>query len=875
MKPHINNPPRLILRFFRWFCHPKLRDSIEGDLMELYEERKVKSGKLKADALFIKDVLLLFRPSIIKPVEGYQTLNTYGMYKSYFIIGWRNIRRNIVYSSINVFGLAIGLACCLSIGLYIQDEFSFDSFHKNMENIYRVVEKQKQAGVMYDVASTPGPLGPAMKTDFPEVVETCRLGYMPGVLQIDDSNVETNSIRLADNAFFTMFDFKLVKGNSQTVLLKPDEIVLTESLADRLLGLQWRTDENLLGKIIKLTSWGKEHTLLLAGIAEDAPSNSHIVFDVLLSFSMIVSNDNDYSWENNSYITYVLLDSNADAIAFDHKLTKYIDKYSDFGSKDDQRTLLLQPMRDIYLHSKFDFQTDTSKTNDFVYVQVFFAVAIMVLLIAIFNYVNLATARALQRSKEVGVRKVVGAFRKQLIRQFLTESLMLTLLSFGIALPMLQLFLPVLNNIAEKSLYIPFDQPAFLGILVLSIFSISALAGFYPAFYLSSFKPAKVLKGQFQSGSGSRFRSVLVICQFSFSIILLISTLVVYNQLQFIEHKNLGFDQSHLLYVRLKNNVWKDATSFKSELINQSSITSATVSSTNLIDVSNSTYGFEWEGQTRDDQILITQINIDPDFLTTAGIKLVAGKNFSGAKSDTVAYLINEKAAQRMGWNAEQAIGKSITLWEVKGTVIGVVSDFHFRPMTVPIEPLVFRCWPNADYSGVFIKTSEGRTQDAIAAIEKIYKIHEANRTMDLQFVDQSIERQYRTQQNTGRIILFFSVLVILVSCLGLYGLATYAAEQRTKEIGIRKVLGASVSSLVQLLSKDFIKHVLIAIAIATPIAWWSMTQWLQRFAYKIDLEWWMFVIAGLLSIIIALLTVSYQAIKAAVVNPVKSLRSE
>ncbi len=870
-----NNPPRFALRFFQWYCHPKMQDYIEGDLMEVYDVRFKALGKWKADIRFIMDVLLLFRPGIIKPAEGHKNLNSYGMYKSYVKIGWRNIRRNVAYSFINVFGLAIGLACCLSIGLYIQDEFSYDSFHKNLGNIYRVVEKQKQAGVMYDVASTPGPLGPAMKTDFPEVKEMCRLGFKPGVLQLDQSTVESNAIRLTDNTFFSMFDFKLVKGNPQTVLLKPDEIVLTESMADRLLGPEWKTDKNLLGKIILLTSWGKEHTLSLAGIAEDAPSNSHIVFDALLPFSLIANNDNDYSWDNNSYNTYILLDANADALQFDHKLTKYIDKYSEYGSKDDQRTLLLQPMRDIYLHSKFDFDTDTSKTNDYVYVQVFFAVGIMVLLIAIFNFVNLTTARAMKRAKEVGVRKVVGAFRRQLIKQFLTESLMLTVLSFALALPMLQLLLPILNNVAEKSLSIPFDQPAFVGIIAFFIFSISLLAGVYPAFYLSSFKPAKVLKGQFQSGSGSRFRSVLVICQFTFSIILLISTLVVYNQLQFIEHKNLGFDQSHLVYVRLKDKLREQAMTFKTELLNQSSIASVTATTANLIDVTNSTWSFEWEGQAKEEQMLITQLNIDPDFLNTTGIRLAAGKNFSGAKADSAGYLINEKAAKQMGWSAEQAIGKSISLWGTKGVVIGVVNDFHFRPMTIPIEPLVFRCWSNASYSGLFIKTSAGRMDEAIASIEKVYKTHETKHAFDFEFIDQSVDRQYRTQQNTGRIILFFSVLVIFVSCLGLYGLATYAAEQRTKEIGIRKVLGASVSTIVQLLSKDFIKHVLIALAIATPIGWWSMTQWLQGFAYKIDLQWWMFVIAGLLSIVIALITVSYQAIKAAVVNPVKSLKTE
>jgi ABC-type antimicrobial peptide transport system permease subunit len=797
------------------------------------------------------------------------------MYKSYFKIGWRNIRRSLVYSSINVFGLAIGLACCLSIGLYIQDEFSYDSFHQNLGNLYRVVEKQKQAGIRYDIASTPGPLGPAMKTDFPEVKETCRLGYMPGVLQLDQSTAETNAIRLTDNSFFNMFNFKLIKGNPRTIFLNPNEVVLTTSLADRLLEPEWRTNKNLLGKIIQLTSWGNEYTLSLAGIAEDAPSNSHIVFDALVSFSIVAANKDDYSWDNNSYDTYIQLHANADVVQFDHKLTKYIDKYSTFGSKDEQRTLRLQPMRDIYLHSKFDFETDSSKNNEFVYVQVFSAVAVMVLLIAIFNFVNLSTARAIQRAKEVGVRKVVGAFRNQLIKQFLTESLMLTLLSFCIAMPLLQLLLPVLNAIAGKSLYIPFNQPAFLIIFVFSIFSISILAGFYPAFYLSSFKPAKVLKGQLQSGSGSRFRSVLVVCQFTFSIVLLISTVVVYKQLKFIEHKNLGFDQSHLLYVRLKDDMREQALLFKSELLNQSSIASASTASVNLIDVTNSTTTFAWEGKAKEDEMLITQINIDADYLHTTGIQLVAGRNFSGSKSDSTSFLINEKAAQRMGWNAAQAVGKSITTWNTKGTVIGVVNDFHFRPITMPIEPLVFRCWAKSRYNGVFVKTSKGRTKEALSAIEKVYKTHQTKRALDIEFVDQSIERQYRTEQNTGRIVLFFSVLVILVSCLGLYGLATYAAEQRTKEIGIRKVLGASVSGIIQLLSKDFLKHVLIAIVIAAQAGWWCMTRWLQSFAYKIDLEWWMFAIAGLLSIAIALLTVGYQSLKAALANPVNSLKSE
>jgi putative ABC transport system permease protein len=796
------------------------------------------------------------------------------MLRSYFRYGWRHLLKSKTYSFINVSGLAIGLACCLGIGLFIYDEFSFDTFHHDLSNLYRVVEKQKQAGVLYNVASTPGPLGPTMKSDFPEIQETCRLGRLMGILQAGETSIEPSDIRLTDNSFFSLFDFTLIKGNPQQMLRKMDEIVVTSSTAAQLFGTDWKNKPNVLGTTIKATLWGEEHSLTLSGVVEDPPANSHIRFNVLLPMSLVEKKDY-FNWDNNSYYTYFKLDPSADPLVFDQKLRTYIDRFSTHNSKDDARTLWLQPMKDIYLYSKFDFTTEDAKTSDIVYTRIFFAVGVMVLLIAIFNFVNLTTARATHRAREVGVRKVVGALYKQLVAQFLIESFLLTALAVILALGLLQLSMPLLNDLSGKALYVPFEKPVFVSLLIISTIAISLLAGMYPAFYLSNFAPAKVLKGFLKIRSGITFRRTLVVGQFTFSVILVIGSIVIYQQLNFIQDKELGFDRSQVIHVQLKNKLRGHAFTFKNQLKDQASIVSVAPTTNNLVDVTNSTWSFTWDGQTPEDKILITLVNTDADFLATTGMKLLSGRNFYPGVPDTSAYLINETAAKRMGWTNDQAIGKSVALWGEPGTVVGVVKDFHFRPMTAVIEPFLFRNWPHSGASGVFVKTQPGQTRHVISAIEKIYKSHEDQTTLEYQFLDQAIEGQYRMQQNTGSIVLFFSVLAVLVSCLGLFGLATYAAEQRTKEIGIRKVLGASVASVVQLLSSDFLKLVVVSIVIAAPVAWWTLDQWLQDFAYRINIEWWMFAAASFIALVIALLTVSYHSIKTAVMNPVKSLRAE
>lgn len=869
MKPVNDNIPKLPQKILLRFLREDLAEEVLGDLAEKFIVTYKTRSAFRAKIEYWYQVVNYLRPFAIRKSKP---STAHLMYKSYFKIGWRNLLKNKTYSFINIGGLAIGLTCCIAIGLYIWDEYSYDRFHGRYKDIYRVVDQQNQAGTIYNVALTPAPLGAALKADFPEVQNFCRLTKTrsAGILQHGEAVAEPTELLVVDNAFFHVFDFKLLQGNAEKVLLQPNDVVITQSMAVKLFGSGWQSSD-LLNKQIHFTS---DRTLTLAGVAQDPPTNSHIQFDVLLSNRYDELNSNYYNWNSNNYHTYILLDPNADAKALNQKLYKHLGKYL---SNAEDITLSLQSLSDIYLYSDFDFRSDWSKTSDIIYVRIFLAVGFIVLVIALSNFVNLSTARAIKRAKEVGVRKVIGALYKQLVSQFLTESLMLTFLSICIALLLLQVMLPLLNDIAGKSLQIPFSEPSFFGVLIGFTLLVSLMAGIYPAFYLSNFQPVKVLKGFFSSRSGQMFRRSLVVTQFTFSVILIIGTIVIYQQLTFLQDKNLGFDKSQLIYVALKNQLPIKALLIKNDLQRQTSIAGVSMASNNLIDVTRSTGMIEWEGKVPDDKILMTHMNVDYDFLSITGMTLISGRNIDPSiSSDTIsAYVINETAATRMGWRPAEALGKKLSMWGYKGEVIGVVKDFHFRPMTAPIEPFLFRYWPRESCSALFVKTKANQVQDAIAAIEKVYRKHDAQSAPYYQFVDEGLQNQYRVEQNMGRIALCFSVLAILVSCLGLFGLATYTAEQRLKEIGVRKVLGASVGHIVKLLSQDFVKLVIIAILIALPVAWWSMDHWLSAFAYKIDLQWWMFFLAGMMAVIIALLTVSYQSVKAAMINPVRNLRTE
>lgn len=802
------------------------------------------------------------------------------MLQNYIKIAFRNLWKNKIYSGVNIIGLALGLVCCTAIGLYILDEFGYDRFHSKLDRIFRVVSHQKQADGLYNVAVTPGPLAPTLTKDFPEVEKATRIGRWHGSLSRGTKTVEAESMLITEPSFFSTFDFPLVAGNAQKVLTTPNDVVISEAMALRLFGENW-SKQGILGQSLMFSN---ETPLVIAGVARTPPTHSTIQFDVLLPYKWLEKTDEwSQKWNSNNYHTYVLLKPEAaepaNMASFSAKLSGQLNRYTPTEDK-----LYLQAFSDSYLKSKFDFETDWGLRSDMLYIRIFLAVGLILLLIAVVNFINLATARASHRAREVGVRKTIGAPRSWLVIQFLGEALLMTCLAVAMSLLLVQLLLPVFNELAAKTLELPVHEPYFWLALAGLTLIVGLLTGLYPAFFLSSFRPAHILKGTgaaiaLSVQSGRVFRQSLVVGQFALAVGLIIGSVVIYRQLAFVQHKKLGFDQSQLMYVRLKGELRNKVMPFKQAVQQLPGVTVAAPTTGALIDMTNQG-DIEWEGQQPNDKFLITNMNVDPDFMTTTGMKLAAGRNFSWRiPSDTSAtlgaFMLNETAAKRMGWTPEQAIGKRLKFWGPSGVVVGVLNDFHFRPLRVAIEPFIFRFRPDNPYFNLLVRTKPGAVPQTIAGITALCKKIEPGSPISYGFVDQELDAQYRAEQRMGRVILYFSILSIFVSCLGLFGLATFTAEARTKEIGVRKVLGASVGSVVALLSKDFIKPVLMGILIASPVAWYAMTNWLRDFAYKVDLDWWVFALSGTLAIAVALLTVSIQSLKAALVNPVKSLRAE
>ena len=782
------------------------------------------------------------------------------MFRNYLKIAFRQLWRNRLYSLLNIGGLALGMACCLLIALHVYDEWSYDRFYPQATDVYRVTPRQPNTSV------TPGPLAPSLKTDFAEVVEAGRIGRWNGVMRYGQQSFGESNLFFADNGLLQLFGFPVLRGNVATALTRPNELVMTETTARRYFGPNWQRSPNVIGTLLRLNN---ERDYRVAAILKDVPANSHLQFDILLSFKNAEQDPSLYSWNWQSYHTYLRLRPGTDRADFDQKLAGQYQRYD----PQTKTTLQLQPLTDIYLYDTSE--TVWGKRGSIFYVRLFGLVGLIVLLIAGVNFINLATARSSRRAMEVGVRKTVGAHRYHLVFQFLGESFLLTGLAVGMALLLAGALLPVFNELTGKILTLDLTRPLLWFVLLGLTALIGLLAGLYPAFLLSSFQPNRVLKG-IVGVMGATFRQTLVVGQFVLSLILIVCSILIYSQLRFMQEKNLGFDKTQLVYVSMGGELKKKAAQFKQELLKQASIEAASTTTATLVDVANES-DVAWEGQTGKPDFFVTQMNVDPDFLATVGMKLARGRNFQPkAATDTnQTYMVNETAARRMGYTNQTAIGKRITFWNKPGAIVGVVRDFHFRPLNVPIQPFIFRYGPGDFYFQLLVKTRPGQTKEAIRQIGQLYGQYQRDASFQYGFVDQELDAQYRTEQRTGQIMLYFSGLAVLISCLGLFGLAAFTAEQRTKEIGVRKVLGASVASIVALLSKDFLKLVLIAIVIASPIAWYAMNRWLQDFAYKITIEWWVFALAGLLAVGIALLTVSFQSVKAALMNPVKSLRSE
>ncbi len=872
-----NQAPQLPLRFFRWFCHPKLRNSIEGDLMELYEERKVKNGKLKADLRFILDVVLLFRPSIIKPAEGYQNLNTYGMFKSYFKISLRHLIKNKTFAFINVFSLAVGLAACVVIYLFVSDERSFDTFHSKNKNIYRLDEVQKFTGTNEQkvALSMPG-MAPAMKQDFPEVQSYVRL-WLRGkeLITKEDTKQLIENVMVVDSTFFDVFDFPLVQGDISTCLNRPLTILLTESTALKF----FKTPSEALNNTV---SWdGRDYQV--TGILKNVPENSHIQFDALLSMVTYTSGENNVndSWGGNWMTTYLLLEPTVDIKSMEEKIPAFLSRYMDDPEITTTYKLFLQPLNQVHLAST-DIEHDYINYRKFngSYLTIFYVIAAFILLIAAVNFMNLTTARASHRWKEIGVRKTIGAKKVQLFGQFIFESVMLAGIALVVALLIDALFVPMINDLIGRklSLFQLFQNEWQLAAVLVGTLSLGILTGIYPSFYMTSFNLSRVLKGGNKGEGKSVLRSTLVVVQFGLAIAMMVSTLIVVQQLSFMKESDIGFDKDQMLLVNMNSEANEKFETIKKELQQRSVIRGVTASGQRL---GNNFHqgGFKVKADTGVMSITPSNINVDYDYLTVYGIEMKEGRGFSkdNPTKNGSAFIINESLAKEL--RLKETIGtKAGHDWDHNdslGTIIGVVKDFNFNSLHYKVNTLALSLHPEWGYSELSVKIEKGHTEEGIAAVKKVWDELVPSYPFDYTFLDAHFEEVYRSDNQMSSVVTIMAGLSILISCIGLFGLAAITIEKKTKEIGVRKALGATEGQITILLSRKFAMLIIIAFVIVSPITYYALHHWLESFAYRININLLLFVSGGVLALVIGLLTISYHTITSARANPVKALRYE
>ncbi len=789
------------------------------------------------------------------------------MLTSYIKTAIRNLKKYKGYSFINITGLAVGIACCILILLWVRDELSFDGFHAKADSLFRVVEEQiYTAGEIFPVAVTPAPLAPALKDEFPEITDTCRYTTAPRFLvRYEDNRFYESGLGMADPSFFTMFSFPLVKGDPETVFKQLNAIALSESMAEKYFG-----QEDPIGKVLRLEN---QFDLIVAGVMQDIPANSHLQFDFVMPFKLLEFGGQRLDqWGNNQYFTYVELAASADPDTVGEKIKDYLKKHN----PETTTTLHLQPLQRIHLHS--DYVADVPGHGDIRYIYIFGMVALFVLIIACINFVNLATARSGNRAREVGMRKVTGARRTDILSQFLSESVLYALIAFLLALGMASLILPAFNNLSAKSLSLVIGGSGvfFAGIVGMAVLT-GLGAGIYPALFLSGFQPVQVLRASQLTGPKGRvFRRVLVVIQFALSIGLIIASVVVRNQLEFIRNKDLGFDREHVVYMRFGVQTAQFYESFKTEALTDPAVVGVTFANQLPTYILNSTTSVTWPGKDPNESVLFHNTTVNYDYFATLRMELVEGRVFSQEFStdEKQAYILNQAAA-RLVSQEDKAVGSRITLWDDAGTVIGVVKDFHFKSLNTKVEPLIIRLRPAEPYGHLLIRVSAESLPGVLDRLTGIWERVSPQFPFDFAFLDESFDRLYRAEQRMGSIFGAFTGLAIFIACLGLLGLASFMAERRTREIGIRKVLGATVAKIVLLLSREFVFLVVLANAIAWPVAWYVMRRWLQNYAYSSGLNALVFIGAGAAALLIALFTVSFQSIRAASADPIESLRYE
>ena len=805
------------------------------------------------------------------------------MLKNYLKIALRNISRNKLYSGLNIVGLAIGLACCILILLYVHDELSYDRFHDNADNIYRVVPTFVTQERTMNLATNAHVFGPMLKDEFPEVLEYVRFtpyGGSPRVIEYENLSFSEERVLMADETVFTVFSFDMIKGNPKEALVNPNTIVLTEKMAEKYFG-----SEDPMGKSLKI-----DHDALytVTGVIKNITSASHLRPDFLTSLSTRglepPANLAQELLGNMNYYTYVLLQEGTDYKEMEQKFTEGLHRHIDVILKQLGGTaeIGLQPLTQIYLHS--DRELESEQMGDITYVWLFSGIGIFILLLACLNFMNLSTARSANRAKEVSLRKVVGAQKSQLVRQFLGESLILTFISFVLSIIFVLISMPFFRNISGKdillnSLLNPIILAGFAGLFLI----IGLIGGSYPAFFLSAFKPVEVIQGTLKRGAKSSvLRIVLVSFQFAVSIILIIGTFTVNTQLKYVRSKNLGYDKEHVIVMQMRNT----ETQQKYEAIKE-----AIQRNPNVIDVSASTTSplgtsdfsaHHAVGKPSDEIIMFWAQMVDENYIDTYKMEMAQGRNFSKdfTSDKEEAIIINEAAVKKLGWQdnpINQQIDRFTSMTERKPyTVVGVVKDYHFQSLHEEIEPMMlYNTSPYGSFSLLSVRVRPENIQETIGFLETTWAQFDTQYPFEYSFVDDQYEDLYRTDVRLGNLFSYFTTLAILIGCLGLFGLTSFTTEQRTKEIGIRKVLGASIQGIIYMLVRDFTKWVFLAVVVAWPIGYLVMNNWLNNFAYRTNMGIWIFVSSALLALVISIVTVSYQSIKAALANPANSIRTE
>ncbi|MEM9822452.1 MAG: ABC transporter permease [Bacteroidota bacterium] len=881
------NPPQWMLRFFRWFCNEDYVEDIEGDLLEKYHDYRDQWSQRKANWRFLLDVLSLFRPSLIHPFSFDHQIIHPAMLRQNLKISYRNLLKHKTYAAIKIGGLAIGVATFIIITLFVQNELSFDQHYSQKDHLYRLLNKTTNADFQFKRwTSFSPPVGKMLNEDYPEIEAAGRMiardWYLAGDNQFRRSDQIQNNYEdgfiYGDPQLLDIFEIPMVYGDAKTALLRPKTLVLSKSKAD-----QYFPNENPIGKTVVLNE-SEENTYTIGGVIEDLPSTTFLKFDFMITLvDQEFWKGEQSSWCCQNYDLYLRLKPEASIAGLEKKLitirddymipylTEREDKFAEVLKK--HRSFVLQPIDEVYLHSKGIF--DNYRHNDIAVIRLFAAIALFILLLACINFINLFTAKSANRAKEVGVRKVIGSFRIDLIRQFLIESMLYSFVSVLLGAAMASLVLPIFNQLLDTQL----SFPMLTWWLVPGLFALALLiglfAGAYPSFYLSSFQPIEVLKGNLRRGSkSSRLRSSMVVFQFTISIILVVSATVVYNQMQFILHKDIGFDKERVLMIRGAHTLNKQSLTFKEELKKLPMVEAVT----------NSNY-FPVKGTSRDNNQFWIEGHqkldkgasgqswwVAENYIPTMKINLLEGRNFSNEMaSDSAAVIINQTMAEELG--LDQPLGKQIRNWRT-WNIIGVVEDFHFETMEHEIRPLAFfRGGHNSSVIAVKIKTEDLR--QALTDITATWDQFLPNQPIRYNFMGETYAEMYEGVERTGNIFGACAILAILIACLGLFGLSTFMVEQRSKEVCVRKVLGASIASLYQLLTTNYLKLIFISLILGIPIAWSLMQNWLENYIYHIDIEWWYFAGAGILVASIALLTVSQQALKLSFSNPVKYLKDE